>query len=70
MIGGVGVRLSPGEHRELQYSATFGEAGRIIQLVGHRRNHTTRFAAWLNGELIYDSHDWVESSSSTMTASR
>jgi hypothetical protein len=61
MIGGVGLTIPPGEHRELQYSAVFGEAGHIIQLFGHRRAWTPRFAAWLNDELIYDSHDWIES---------
>lgn len=36
------------------------EAGRVLQLSGHRSKWTPRFAAWLNDEHVYDSHGWVE----------
>ncbi|MET0388559.1 MAG: hypothetical protein ABW321_21490, partial [Polyangiales bacterium] len=45
----------------LTTTGTASGDGRIISLFGHRHAATERFAAWLNDELIYDSHDWVES---------
>jgi hypothetical protein len=58
LLGGRGLNLPPGQKRELTYQTTFNGDGRIIQLFGTRMMHTTRLAAWLNDELIYDSYDW------------
>jgi len=57
LIGGLGLNVPPGEHRELRYSARFPEEGRILQLIGSRNEWTTRLAVWLNDELIYDSRE-------------
>jgi hypothetical protein len=64
IIGGLGLRIPPGDEQELTYSHEFTSAepnARIIQLFGHRHAATYRYAAWLNDQLIYDSWDWVES---------
>jgi len=61
MIGGLGLRLAPGQSYAETYQGTFRGDGRIIQLFGHRHAWTPRFSAWLNDELIYDSWDWIES---------
>jgi len=66
-VGGIGkvgeldINLAPGKSQTYTYTASAGGSGRIIQLFGHRHQWTPRFAAWLNDELIYDSHDWLES---------
>jgi hypothetical protein len=61
LIGALGLNLPPGQNKTLSYQAKFSDGGRIIQLFGKRNQWTPRLAAWLNDELIYDSHDWVES---------
>jgi hypothetical protein len=61
MIGGMGLMLAPGQTQEVKISSTASAAGRVIQLYGHRHKWTPRFAVWLDDELIYDSHDWLES---------
>jgi hypothetical protein len=39
---------------------TITEAGRILTLYGHRHSNNVRFAAYLNGELVFDDYDWLE----------
>jgi hypothetical protein len=60
MVGGLGLNLAPGQKRELSYSGRFSAAGRLIQLGGERHAWTPRFMAFLNDQLIYDSHDWKD----------
>jgi hypothetical protein len=61
VVGGLGMSIAPGVKETLTYTEIFPEAGRIIQLFGHRHVWTPRFAVWLNDDLIYDSWDWRES---------
>jgi hypothetical protein len=58
VIGPLGLGLKPGEKQVFTYAGEFDQDGRIIQLFGHRRQWTSRFAVWLNARLIYDSRRW------------
>jgi hypothetical protein len=53
--------IAPGEKITLTTTASASADGRIISLFGHRHAATERFTAELNGEMVYDSWDWVES---------
>jgi hypothetical protein len=44
----------------LTATRTLAGDGRITALLGHRHAATSRFAAWLNDKLIYDSWDWID----------
>jgi hypothetical protein len=44
----------------LTTTASVTADGRVISLFGHRHASTTRFVTWLNGDVVYDSWDWVE----------
>lgn len=61
MTGGLRATLPPGQQQETTISGMFPGPGRILQLGGERHRWTPRLAAWLNDDLIYDSHDWLES---------
>lgn len=61
LIGARYLNLAPGQMVTKSGRHDFQADGRIVQLLGHRHKWTPRFEMRLNGALVYDSHDWLES---------
>lgn len=57
---GLGQIIAPGASTTVRGKKTINEAGRILTLYGHRHSNNVRFAAYLNGELVFDDYDWKE----------
>jgi hypothetical protein len=58
--GAFGQSIAPGASGTVRGKKTITEAGRILTLYGHRHSNNVRFAAYLNGELIFDDYEWKE----------
>ncbi|HEY6561765.1 MAG TPA: hypothetical protein VI072_31060 [Polyangiaceae bacterium] len=57
---GLGQVIAPGASTTVRGKKTISEAGRILTLYGHRHSNNVRFAAYLNGQLVFDDYDWKE----------